>query len=74
MPDEITLEQRPLLVEERRRMILDRLAAEGRVGVADLCGILQVSEDTVRRDLKELDEAGSLQCVHGGALPRTPAF
>mgnify|MGYP006185238877 CR=1 FL=1 len=34
------------------------LATEGRVYAADLCRLLRVSEDTVRRDLRELDEAG----------------
>ncbi|MFY0575809.1 DeoR family transcriptional regulator [Cystobacter fuscus] len=57
------------LPEERRRIILERLATEGRVFAADLCGILRVSEDTIRRDLRELDEAGLLRRVHGGALP-----
>jgi len=61
------------LPEERRRIILERLATEGRVFAADLCGMLRVSEDTVRRDLRELDEAGLLRRVHGGALPRAQA-
>jgi DeoR/GlpR family transcriptional regulator of sugar metabolism len=59
-----------LLPEERRRLILERLTTEGRVFAADLCRLLRVSEDTVRRDLRELDEAGLLRRVHGGALPR----
>ncbi|WP_224248542.1 DeoR/GlpR family DNA-binding transcription regulator [Hyalangium gracile] len=62
-----------LLPEERRRLILERLATEGRVFAADLCRLLRVSEDTVRRDLRELDEAGQLRRVHGGALPRAQA-
>jgi DeoR/GlpR family transcriptional regulator of sugar metabolism len=62
-----------LLPEERRRAILERLATEGRVFAADLCRILRVSEDTVRRDLRDLDEAGLLRRVHGGALPRAQA-
>jgi DeoR/GlpR family transcriptional regulator of sugar metabolism len=37
---------------------------------ADLTAELDVSSDTVRRDLRELDEAGLLRRVHGGALPR----
>ena len=32
-----------------------------------------VSEDTVRRDLRELAAEGLLQRVHGGALPASPA-
>lgn len=62
-----------LLPEERRRLVLEQLLTEGRVFAADLCRILRVSEDTVRRDLRELDEAGLLRRVHGGALPRTQA-
>lgn len=62
-----------LLPEERRRLITERLATEGRVFAADLCRLLRVSEDTVRRDLRELDEAGQLRRVHGGALPRAQA-
>jgi DeoR/GlpR family transcriptional regulator of sugar metabolism len=63
----------PLLPEERRRVILEHLSTEGRVYAADLCRLLRVSEDTVRRDLRELDEAGLLRRVHGGALPRALA-
>jgi DeoR/GlpR family transcriptional regulator of sugar metabolism len=62
-----------LLPEERKRLILEHLAARGRVFAADLCRLLQVSEDTVRRDLRDLDEAGLLRRVHGGALPRARA-
>ena len=32
-----------------------------------------VSEDTIRRDLRELAQEGRLQRVHGGALPASPA-
>ncbi|PTL83641.1 DeoR/GlpR family DNA-binding transcription regulator [Vitiosangium sp. GDMCC 1.1324] len=60
-----------LLPEERRRIILEQLGLRGRVLATDLCRMLQVSEDTIRRDLKELDEAGLLKRVHGGALPMT---
>jgi DeoR/GlpR family transcriptional regulator of sugar metabolism len=37
---------------------------------SDLVAEFGVSPDTVRRDLRELDEAGALRRVHGGALPR----
>jgi DeoR/GlpR family transcriptional regulator of sugar metabolism len=61
-----------LLTEERRREILALLARQGGVRSAALSAGLGVSEDTIRRDLRELAEAGLLQRVHGGALPRTP--
>jgi DeoR/GlpR family transcriptional regulator of sugar metabolism len=59
-----------MLTEERRSLILERLGAQGRVLAADLAVELAVSGDTIRRDLRELDEAGLLRRVHGGALPR----
>ncbi|HEY1514813.1 MAG TPA: DeoR/GlpR family DNA-binding transcription regulator [Solirubrobacteraceae bacterium] len=59
-----------MLTDERRALILERLRTQGRVLAADLTAELDVSADTVRRDLRELDEAGLLRRVHGGALPR----
>ena len=59
-----------MLTDERRALILDRLRTHGRVLAADLTAELGVSSDTIRRDLRDLDEAGLLRRVHGGALPR----
>jgi DeoR/GlpR family transcriptional regulator of sugar metabolism len=59
-----------VLTDERRSLILDRLRTQGRVLAADLTAELAVSADTIRRDLRELDDAGRLRRVHGGALPR----
>jgi DeoR/GlpR family transcriptional regulator of sugar metabolism len=59
-----------VLTDERRSLILDRIRNHGRVLAADLTTELGVSVDTIRRDLRELDEAGLLRRVHGGALPR----
>jgi DeoR/GlpR family transcriptional regulator of sugar metabolism len=58
-----------MLTEERRRAILSRLERDGKVVAADLVDALGVSEDTVRRDLRELAAQGLAQRVHGGALP-----
>ncbi len=60
-----------MLSEERRQLILERLGRDGKVVAADLSETLAVSPDTVRRDLRELAEAGLLKRVHGGALPAT---
>jgi DeoR/GlpR family transcriptional regulator of sugar metabolism len=57
------------LADERRTEILQRLKADGRVFASDLIRDLDVSRDTVRRDLEELAAAGLLVRVHGGALP-----
>ena len=62
----------PLLSAERRQAILDALARDGKVVAARLVEELGVSEDTVRRDLRELAAQGLVQRVHGGALAPAP--
>lgn len=61
-----------MLKEERRRNILALLSREGKIVASELSEALQISEDTVRRDLNEMAATGLLQRVHGGALPQTP--
>jgi DeoR/GlpR family transcriptional regulator of sugar metabolism len=61
-----------LLTAERREAILDVLARDGKVVAARLVTELGVSEDTVRRDLRELAAQGLVQRVHGGALAPAP--
>jgi DeoR/GlpR family transcriptional regulator of sugar metabolism len=60
--------------EERRRLLLARLRGDGRLVAAALARELGTSEDTIRRDLRELAAAGLVQRVHGGALPPSPAL
>jgi DeoR/GlpR family transcriptional regulator of sugar metabolism len=62
-----------MLTEERRRVILTRLERDGKVVASELVEALGVSDDTVRRDLRELAAGGLVQRVHGGALPPPPA-
>lgn len=62
-----------MLTAERRKYILDRLKQNGRVIVQDLSRSLDVSIDTIRRDLRDLSAEGRLIRVHGGALPATTA-
>jgi DeoR/GlpR family transcriptional regulator of sugar metabolism len=62
-----------MLTAQRKRLLLSRLAAEGQIVAKDLAQELGVSEDTIRRDLRELAQNGKLQRVHGGALPASPA-
>lgn len=54
----------------RQSEILDIARAEGRVGVDDLAERFGVTLQTIRRDLTELADAGKLDRVHGGAVPR----
>ena len=62
-----------MLTAERRRSIMQTLQRDGKVLASELSKVLNVSEDTIRRDLRELAASGLLQRVHGGALPRSPA-
>jgi DeoR/GlpR family transcriptional regulator of sugar metabolism len=62
-----------MLREERHYYILEQLRLAGRIETQELSRSLAVSEDTLRRDLRELAADGKLQRVHGGALLRSPA-
>ncbi len=55
----------------RREVILSRIDSEHRVSVMELAEELQVTDETIRRDLKELESEGALRRVYGGALPVT---
>ncbi|HTG70364.1 MAG TPA: DeoR/GlpR family DNA-binding transcription regulator [Candidatus Udaeobacter sp.] len=54
---------------ERKQRILELLKVNQRVDVQGLNQILHVSESTIRRDLKELEESNLLKRTHGGAIP-----
>ena len=62
-----------MLTSERKALILDLLRRDGRVIAKAVSQELNLSEDTIRRDLRELAGEGLLQRVHGGALPASPA-
>src|SRR6218665_4135097 len=61
-----------MLAHERRKRILETLANDQRVVASALATEFGVSEDTVRRDLRELAEEGLLRRGYGGAVPRPP--
>lgn len=57
-----------LLLGERQDLIRTRLDLSGRVIAAELAQELGVSEDTIRRDLREMAASGLCRRVYGGAL------
>jgi DeoR/GlpR family transcriptional regulator of sugar metabolism len=63
-----------MLTRERKAHILDVLRRDHRVIAKTLSQELGLSEDTIRRDLRELASEGLLQRVHGGALPASAAM
>lgn len=62
-----------MLTAQRKGLLLDALRLDGRVIAKDFAERLGLSEDTIRRDLRELATEGRLTHVHGGALPISPA-
>jgi DeoR/GlpR family transcriptional regulator of sugar metabolism len=61
-----------MLTEHRKRLLLDHLQNNGRIIAKEMSVQLKLSEDTIRRDLRELAADGKLLRVHGGALPFSP--
>lgn len=58
-----------MYAEERQQVIADRARQDGRVEVAQLAEELDVTPETIRRDLTRLERLGQLKRVHGGAIP-----
>ncbi|NJM83372.1 MAG: DeoR/GlpR transcriptional regulator [Tabrizicola sp.] len=50
----------------RERLIIERLTGSGAARIADLARDLAVSEETIRRTLKKLEQLGTVSRVHGG--------
>ena len=57
-----------MLKEERQQKILNEVELHNRIQLIDIAETLDVSVDTVRRDVKELDADQKLRKVHGGAI------
>lgn len=58
-----------MYAEERQQQIVRIARADGRVEVGALAEVLDVTAETIRRDLTTLERAGVLRRVHGGAIP-----
>ena len=58
---------------ERRRVILERVRADGYCAAAELSRRFHVDGSTIRRDLDQLERAGLVRRTRGGVLPADPA-
>lgn len=63
-----------MLKEERQAFIIHQINLHNKVLSSDLSIQLNVSEDTIRRDLNELAENGKVLKVYGGALSKSFQF
>ncbi|MCQ1569789.1 DeoR/GlpR family DNA-binding transcription regulator [Neorhizobium galegae] len=61
-----------MLTSQRKSLILDILRREGQVVAKRAAEEFSLSEDTIRRDLREMAAEGLLRRVHGGAMPISP--
>lgn len=59
----------PVLGAERQRHILNTIARGEIVSVGEFAERFGVSHETIRRDIRSLEEAGGLRRIHGGAAP-----
>ena len=62
-----------MLALERKQRIIARLRQDRKVYVAELSRELEVTEETIRRDLKEMEKQGIAIRSHGGALLNSAA-
>jgi DeoR/GlpR family transcriptional regulator of sugar metabolism len=60
-----------MLKEERQKLIMREINLHNKVLSVDLSTMLNVSDDTIRRDLKELEDKRSIMKVHGGAISKS---
>lgn len=58
-----------MFIEERHDKIMELLKEKKRIEVYELSSYFGVSVDTIRRDLRILEEKGLLQKTYGGAIP-----
>lgn len=56
---------------KRQEIILKEISLHNKVHSVELSELLQVSNDTIRRDIAELDEQGLISKVHGGAISKS---
>lgn len=57
-----------MFLEERYDKIVGMVEDKGRMSVKELASIFKVTEDCIRKDLRELEKCGKIKRVHGGAI------
>jgi DeoR/GlpR family transcriptional regulator of sugar metabolism len=61
-----------MIKAERLQLIISQVSKDQKVLLSSLSTLLNVSEDTVRRDIKELSDQKLLKAVRGGAISNSP--
>ncbi len=60
---------RSLYADQRKQYLLETLRRNGRIDANDIAAELNVTGETIRKDLIALERQGLLRRVHGGAVP-----
>lgn len=60
-----------IMIQERKNFILEELNKKGIVRVDNLSSLLNTSDVTIRRDLKQLEDEGLLKRIYGGAVKKS---
>ncbi|WP_235846312.1 DeoR family transcriptional regulator [Morganella psychrotolerans] len=55
---------------KRKQYILSQLGLKGEISVQDLADELNVTSETIRRDLSILEKEGEIIKIHGGAMKK----
>lgn len=63
-----------LSIDERREEILQLIKLNGKVKVVEMSKLFGISEVTIRNDLSDLERAGVLERIHGGAISTNKAY
>ena len=58
-----------MFLEERHQAILEHIKEHGRISIGEIQEKFDMSADSARRDLRQLEERGLLKRTHGGAIP-----
>ncbi|WP_339714119.1 DeoR family transcriptional regulator, partial [uncultured Sneathiella sp.] len=53
---------------KRQLAIMNMLQVEKSCGITDLANKLDVSDETIRRDIKEMAKYGAVEKIHGGVM------
>lgn len=63
------MKQEGKVKDQRRAAIVERVHKDGKIYVTELAKELEITPETLRRDLAELEESRLVTRVHGGAIP-----
>ena len=57
-----------MFIEERHQEIIDTINQQGKITIAEIVNNYGISEESARRDLRQLEQRGFCQRTHGGAI------